>query len=302
VLIVGGIYAIAQINGKNSGTKTVPDVVGVDISQATQTLVDQGFAVKPQLVPNAKILVNKVISQNPKAGDRAKNGSTITLVVSQGAGQIAIPDVAGSSVADATRLLEQQGLKVGKVTQTPNASVPVGAVIRTDPVAGTAVGKNFAVGLIVSSGPPPVLVTNVLGEPATTAAIQLTHAGFVVKTANQPSDTVPAGNVISTTPPPNTMAPQGSAVTIFISTGPQQITVKDVTGETQAQAQKDLTSQGFQTFATFVAVSDPSQVGKVISQEPPGGSQRTKGATVVLTIGKANSTTTTTTTASTTTT
>ena len=98
------------------------------------------------------------------------------------------------------------------------------------------------------------------------------------------------------------MAPQGSAVTIFISTGPQQITVKDVTGETQAQAQKDLTSQGFQTFATFVAVSDPSQVGKVISQEPPGGSQRTKGATVVLTIGKANSTTTTTTTASTTTT
>jgi serine/threonine-protein kinase len=292
VLAVGGIYAIAQINGKNSGTKPVPDVVGVDIGQATQTLKDEGFAVKSQLVANAKVTVNKVISQNPKAGDRAKKGSTITLIVSQGAAQVQIPDVGGASVAEATRILQEHNLKRGKLTRTANNTVPVGSVIRTDPVAGTSVGRDFAVGLIVSSGPPPVLVTNVLGEDATTAAIQLTQKGFVVKTENQPSDTVPVGNVISTNPAPNTLAPQGSPVTIVISTGPQQITVKDVSGETQAQAQADLNSQGFHTFLTFVTVSDPAKVGTVISQDPKGGAQRTKGSTVVLTIGQAGSTTT----------
>jgi beta-lactam-binding protein with PASTA domain/tRNA A-37 threonylcarbamoyl transferase component Bud32 len=293
VLVVGGIYAIAQINGKNSGTKPVPDLVGVDLTQAEQTIKDEGFAVKTQSIANATVAVNKVISQNPKAGDRAKKGSTITLLVSQGAAQIQIPDVAGASVADATRILQEHGLKRGTLIRTANTTVPVNSVIRTNPVAGQLVGKNFAVGLIVSSGPPPVLVTNVLGEDATTAAIQLTQKGFVVKTENLPSDSVPVGSVISTTPGPNTLAPQGSPVTIVISTGPQLITVKDVRGETQAQAQADLNSQGFHTFLTFLPVSDPAKVGTVISQDPKGGAQRTKGSTVVLTIGQSGSTTTT---------
>jgi beta-lactam-binding protein with PASTA domain/tRNA A-37 threonylcarbamoyl transferase component Bud32 len=293
VLVVGGIYALAQVNGKNSGTKPVPDLVGVDLAQAQQTLKDEGFASKTQSVANATVPVNKVISQKPAAGDRAKKGSTVTLVVSQGAAQIEIPDVGGASVADATRILQQHGLKRGKVIRTPNNTVPVGAVIRTVPPVGTSVGRNFAVDLVISSGPPPVLVTNVLGEDATTAAIQLTQKGFVVRTASQPSDSVPVGNVISTSPAPNTTAPQGSVVTIVISTGPQQITVKDVTGETQSQAQTDLTNQGFHTFPTFVEVSDPSKVGTVISQDPKGGTQHTKGTTIVLTIGKAPTTTTT---------
>jgi serine/threonine-protein kinase len=293
VLVVGGIYALAQVNGKNSGTKPVPDLVGVDLTQARQTLTDEGFAVKTQSVANATVAVNKVISQKPGAGDRAKNGSTVTLVVSQGAAQIQIPDVGGALVPDAKRILIAKGLKIGKLIRTPNESVQIGAVIRTDPVAGTSVGKNFAVGLIVSSGAPPVLVRNVLNEDAATAVFQLGQQGFVVQQTPQASDTIQQGNVISTTPGPNTSAPRGSVVTVFVSTGAQQVTVKDVTGETQAQAQTDLTNQGFHTFPTFVDVSDASKVGTVITQDPKGGAQRTKGATIVLTIGKAPATTTT---------
>ncbi len=293
VLVVGGILFLAQVNGKNSGTVPVPDVVGADYTQARQTLTDDGFAVKPVSVANATVPVNQVISQDPKAGGRAKKGSTITLTVSRGTGQVNIPDLAGTTVADATRLLQDQGLKVGPVKRTPNDTVPLNMVIRTDPAAGTAVGRNFAVTLIVSAGPNPVIVPNVLGLDATTASNQLGQKSFVVKPQNGASDTVPVGNVISTTPGPNTPAPKGSTVIIVISTGPQLTTVKDVTGEPLAMAQADLNSQGFHTFVSYTPVSDPANVGKVISQDPIGGSQRQKGTTVVLTVGQAASTTTT---------
>ena len=58
--------------------------------------------------------MNQVISQSPAGGSRAKKGSTVTLEVSQGSGQITIQDVAGTTVADATRILKEQGLKVGR--------------------------------------------------------------------------------------------------------------------------------------------------------------------------------------------
>jgi serine/threonine-protein kinase len=302
VLVVGGVYALAQINGKNSGTVLVPDVTSVDLAQARQTLTDAGFAVTVKSVPNAVVPVNQVISTTPAAGVRAKKGSTVIVDVSQGSGQVVVPDVTGATVGDATQTLKAQGLKVGQVIRQQSDSVPVDVVIKTQPGAGTSVGRNFGVVLIVSSGPKPVTVTNVLGEDATTAAIQLTQQGFVVKQQFLPSDTVPKGNVISTTPGPNTPAPKGSPVTIVISTGPQLITVKDVTGESQAQAESDLTALGFNPFVTQVPVSNPANIGKVISQSPAGGSQETKGTTIVLTVGEANSSTTTSTTSTPTTT
>ena len=297
-IVVGGILFLAQVNSKNAGTLKVPDVTGVDVAQARQTLSDEGFAVKTNLVANATVPVNRVISQSPDGGSRAKKGSTITLTVSQGSGQITIQDVSGTTVSDATRILTGQGLKVGSVKHERSDTAQLDTVIRTEPAAGTSVGKDFKVVLVVSAGARPVNVPNVLGLDAATAANQLGQALFVVKQEFQPSDTVPNGNVISTSPAPNTAAPRGSSVTIVISTGPAQIEVKDVTGESQADAQTDLTNQGFHTFVSFVEVSDSRRVGKVISQDPPGGAKRTKGTTIVLTVGKttASSTTTTTTT------
>jgi serine/threonine-protein kinase len=288
---VGGIFALAQANSKNQGTTVVPDVVGIDIDQARQTLADDGFGVKTESVSNATVPPNQVISQTPAAASRAKKGSTVTLKVSQGSGQIEIQDVAGTTVADATRILEEQGLKVGSVTRARSDTVPLDAVIRTDPPKGEAVAKGAEVDLIVSAGPRPVNVPNVLGLDQATAANQLGQRDFIFRPESAPSDTVPKGSVISTDPPPNTPAPRGSPVTVVISTGPALIEVKDVTGETEAQAKADLEAQGFTVFVAR-ATSTSANVGKVISQDPPGGEERQKGTTVVITVGEAPTTTT----------
>jgi beta-lactam-binding protein with PASTA domain len=291
-LIVGGILFLSSLNSKNAGTVPVPDVVGIDLAQARTTLGDAGFAVKTNLVPNATHPLNQVVKETPGAGNRAKKGSTITLEVSGGSNQSAIPDLTGSTVADAARLLREQGLKLGKIVHAQSDTIQKDRVIRTDPKAGTSVTANSAVNLVVSAGPKPVLVPNVLNLDSTTAANQLGQQGFIIKKQFQASDSVQTGNVISTNPGPNTPAPQGSVVTLVISTGPTLVTVKDVTGEIQLTAQHDLEALGFKTVVVKTQ-STSGNVGKVISQDPLGGTQQAKGTTIVLTVGEAPSTTTT---------
>jgi serine/threonine-protein kinase len=290
VLVVGGILLLATVNGKNSGTLEVPDVTKVSQTQARQTLTDDGFAVKVTLVTNATKPVNQVISQDPNGGTRAKKGSTVTLTVSKGSGEIKVPDLSGRTVPDATNVLKSDGLKVGSVSQEASDSVPVNTIIRTDPASGTSVGRGFAVKLVVSSGPQPVPVPNVLNEPVNTAFSQLQHAGFIVFQTQAASDTVPSGSVISTNPAPNTPAPKGSRVTVVVSTGAQMVTVDDVTGQSEGAAKSDLENQGFVVVIVHTP-STPANVGKVISQDPQGGTQQKKGTTIVLTVGESTTTT-----------
>ena len=147
--------------------------------------------MKTKFVANATVPANRVISQDPGGGDRAKKGSTVTLTVSQGSGQITIQDVSGTTVADATRILKEQGLKVGTVKHERSDTAPLDTVIRTDPPSGTSVGKDLKVVLIVSAGPLPVNVPNVLGLDAATAANQLGQALFVVNQEHAPPTPCP---------------------------------------------------------------------------------------------------------------
>jgi serine/threonine-protein kinase len=193
-------------------------------------------------------------------------------------------------VPDATTELKNRGLKVLSVAQQASDTVPVNTIIGTDPPVGTSVGRGFAVKLLVSSGPQPVKVDNVLGESAANAGADLAGQGFVVKPTYQASDTVLNGNVISTSPGPNTLAPKGSPITVVISTGPQMVTVKDVTGESEGAAKSDLQAQSFVVVIVHTA-STPASVGKVISQDPQGGTQQKAGTTIVLTVGESTTTT-----------
>jgi eukaryotic-like serine/threonine-protein kinase len=62
---------------------------------------------------------------------------------------VAVPKVAGMSVADATAALEDRGLVVGKVVDVPG---PTGEVVRTDPPAGDTIDPSTPVTLYVGSG------------------------------------------------------------------------------------------------------------------------------------------------------
>jgi serine/threonine-protein kinase len=160
-----------------------------------------------------------------------------------------------------------------------------------DPAPGTAVPKGSTVTLVVSAGPAPVSVPNVVGDDSATAAATMSNAGLRVRVVNQPNATAPPNTVTRTDPAANTPAQKGSTVTLFVSTGPQSVTVPDVTGTrtTQAQAENVIAAAGFRV-QVLTSPSTPSNNGIVLFQSPPANSQAQQGSTVTITVGQSSST------------
>ena len=171
------------------------------------------------------------------------------------------------------------------MTQQSDNSVPAGNVISQSPTAGTEVAQGSAVDLVISSGPDNATVPDVVGLTQAQATTAITTANLVIGTVTQQSDdSVPAGNVISQSPTAGTVVTEGSAVDLVISSGPDNATVPDVVGLTQAQATTAITAADL-VIGTVTQQSDNSvPAGNVISQSPTAGTEVAQGSAVDLVI------------------
>lgn len=133
---------------------------------------------------------------------------------------IAVPDATGLSEADAAVLLQASGLSVGSTIRSPNSVVPEGHVVSHEPSAGTLAATGSDVALVISSGPVPVTVPNLVGDTERSARQRLTMRGFSPVVVRAFSSTVPDGVVISQSPMAGTtMAPAAVTVTVSVGSG-----------------------------------------------------------------------------------
>ncbi len=115
---------------------------------------------------------------------------------------ITIPESVVNTTPDAARaLIEETGLVVSDTTaDVYDPFVPAGSVAGTDPKAGTAVGRDTTVTLLISQGPKPVNAPDTIGLDEATAIANIEAAGLVVDAdgrEEQFSDTVGPGIVIA---------------------------------------------------------------------------------------------------------
>ena len=96
------------------------------------------------------------------------------------------------------------------------------------------------------------------------------------------SEEVEVGRIVSQDPEGGTMVKTKSAITVYVSSGPGDGEVPDVTGRSEEDAINTLEAAGFECDITQQA-SEKTQ-GTVISQDPAGGTQAEKGSTVTLTV------------------
>ncbi len=304
ILLIAGAAAAAYFLTRPTQV-LVPKVTGDQIATARSTLQKAKFQVSTVPVTNRKPR-GVVVSESPSAGTKADKGSTVTLSVSSGPGDVSVPTVQGFTQAAAKRALTHAGLKVGNVQPRPDNNIAAGKATGTSPGVGRDVPRGFGVTLFVSSGPPQKQVPLVVGESQTQAASDLTRAGFTVHTKQQASSSVSPGNVISQSPSGNTKAANGSSVTITVATAPPTVTVPPVVGDPTAGAVSALRAAGFKVSQIIRIVTNPTKNGTVVAQSPGGNSTAKKGATVTITVGQlaqtsSSSTTTTTSTTKTTT-
>jgi serine/threonine-protein kinase len=155
------------------------------------------------------------------------------------------------------------------------------------PSGGTKIDKGSTVTLTVSTGPGTVQVPTVVGLPLANAERLIKASNLTVgKIQAQKSAQIAQGSVINTAPAAAQLVAKGTPVEIFVSSGAPLKKVPDVTGQSQDSAKSALQSGGFQVTVT-TQPSSTVAAGKVISQNPAGGSQAASGSTVTIVVAKA---------------
>lgn len=193
---------------------------------------------------------------------------------------VAVPDVHGQDSVAARHTLQQAGFQVD-IDGTVDPAVPKGQVIKTDPPAGTRVGRGSKVVLLVATGATATAMPDLRGELSEKARRILDEAGFQVELESARDSTVSPGHVIATIPPAGSQVSPGSPVTLIISAGAATTTIPDVAGRDAHEAQRLVEEAGFAVLADK-EYSPDTPTGRVTRTDPPGGSQAEPGTRITL--------------------
>jgi beta-lactam-binding protein with PASTA domain/predicted Ser/Thr protein kinase len=283
--LVGGWFAWQALQDQLAATEpvAVPDVEGVAEQLAVSQIRDAGL--QDLIVREASEEAKKgiVFEQDPQPGERIERGNFVTIRVSTGPPKTTVPDVKGQRRDEAVAELANADLKANVVPI--NSGEPVDTVLGQDPKPGTELVKGSTVRINVSKGPKPIAVPNVVGSPFESAQSALQGAGFAVARQDVESGE-PAGTVVGQDPAAGTQQGKGSVITLQVSQGPATSQVPDVTSQTEDDARAQLTSSGFEVQVVEEIVEDQTLEGRVLSQDPEGGTDAEEGTTVVIVVGR----------------
>lgn len=152
-------------------------------------------------------------------------------------------------------------------------------------LGGKAAGvfKN-GVGINTSDTETKVVVPNLLGmtEEAAKEALSKKKLGYSVS-ARKASDEYEAGEIMEQETKANTKVAKNTEIKVVVSTGPEtkMVTVQDVVGQSESDAQKTLENLGL--IVESQAKNDDSvEAGKVISTDPAAGTELEEGSKVTM--------------------
>ncbi|MFM6974484.1 MAG: Stk1 family PASTA domain-containing Ser/Thr kinase [Agromyces sp.] len=259
----------------------IPDVAGQSLEAATAALQAAGFQVTSESAYNPDVAAGLVFGTKPDSSSRAPRNAVITMLVSLGAQMLPFPNIEGATEDVARDTLKQFTVAEKSLTEF-SATIPNGHVVRAVDASGGTISGSYpekgSVTLVVSLGPLPDVVGKTLEE----ASALLEAAGLQVTTgAEEFSDTIPAGSVISATPASDPIGP-GGTVELVVSKGQDLVMVPDVRGMTMKKAIKVLSDAGFKvSYNTNYFPNDSIlQIAQATSTNPAGGTQAKRGSEV----------------------
>jgi eukaryotic-like serine/threonine-protein kinase len=285
-------------------TVVVPDVVGKRAQEAVSILRGKGLVVQTASVSSEKPS-GTVLAQSPAAGESVGKGSTVQIRISRGL--VLVPDVTSQSRSTAVSTLRGAGL-VPSVVNVPSPQAG-GIVVAQRPLGGKRVQEGSKVQLNVSRGPaaptttttgtssppspPPAGATtrsvpDVTGQRQEAAQRTLNGAGYKAGVVYVPSAD-PQGTVVSQSPAGGLTRRTGTRIQLNVSLGPNpgaQKVVPDVLGLDPQAARAKLSSAGFNVQTLSQKVSNRSQNGKVVDEQPAGGRRALARSTVTIYIGR----------------
>ena len=270
-------------------TKTLPKVPRSTLTSIPKAPVQEG---RPQPKPQPHQTEKPVPSPKPTKRRRMKARypilfATFLLVVAslvwilyRTPATIAIPKVAGQTVAEAKEALKKANFEVGEEKTEASDKVEVGRVIRTDPDAGTTRKEGTKINLIVSSGQQSFQLGNYIGRKSSDVVAELKGKKVpenLIKIEEEESNEIEAGTIMKQSLPEGTTYDLSKATQIVLTVAKK---VNSVSMPSYIGSSREFTKNNLiqivgvkEANIEIVEVSSPAghEEGTVVDQSPKPG-------------------------------
>ena len=210
-------------------TKTLPKV-----SQSTLTSIPkvQTQSPKPQTAkPSQQVSEDNYVTKPVKKrkfrvrymillASIVLVAASLVWILSRTPATIAIPDVAGQTVAEAKETLKKANFEIGEEKSEASEKVEEGRIIRTDPEAGKTRKEGSKINLVVSSGKQSFQLSNYIGRKSTDVIAELKQKKVpenLIKIEEEESSESEAGTVLRQSPAAGTTYDLSKASTITLT-------------------------------------------------------------------------------------
>lgn len=191
---------------------------------------------------------------------------------------VALPDYTNRGVNAAQQDLAGLGF-VPKITTDTSETVAANHVIRQTPPAGTKLGRDAVVELLVSSGAPLVAVPPIVGYTSADAQRELANLKLRSRIVERFGGE-PKAQVLAVAPAPGQQLREGSLVTLTVSKGQQPVNVPNVVSMNVDEAREALKKLGLSLNIVDKQISDTIPQDTIMSQAQAPNSPADRGTAV----------------------
>ncbi len=214
--------------------------------------------------------------------------AAVSYLNSQGTQTQDVPNLVGLTESDARATIDKyNGFFTISVSYDYSDTVDEGKVIDQDPDANRSASEGTTITVHVSKGAEPAATVEVPDLSNCTpkeASAKCAKVGLTASAGDSVySDSVEVGRVASQDQAAGSTAKAGDTITYHLSQGPENVTVPNVVGETEAEAVADIQNAGLTVVRTTSEYSSTVAEGSVIRQYPSSGSVE-KGSSIQITL------------------
>jgi eukaryotic-like serine/threonine-protein kinase len=290
VLVVGALATLGVLATQLFKTPTyvVPELVTLPEAEARNLIATNQWVLGIERERSDSVpVVGQVVRTEPAAGVELAEGEPFLIVVSEGPTLRALPDSTNLLFSEAQTALVELALAPTAVLAYDEVvldgtviswSVPGDLTLTT----GSLVEPATPVQLIVSQGPAPRVVPNMVGVPVAEATATLEAIGLVLTEGEQVfSDDFPLGAVISQGVVAETEVTRGTTVPVVVSKGPDVVIFPDLASAANFdQAAQLLRDAGFEPLLTFGDAQGAIQSIVIAGEDPVVGQAYRRGTLV----------------------
>ena len=156
----------------------VPDLSNRAVADAFDALQELDFKVKQRSESSATVPIGFVIGTEPEGGSQLDRETFVTVILSTGPEQFAIPNLLDLTELQARDLIVADDFIVGTVEYRFSEDIEEDIVIDQDPKPGTEATQGAVVNLEISSGPSALTMPDLVNQARQTAERALLRDGF----------------------------------------------------------------------------------------------------------------------------